>query len=211
MRRFGYEERRLRVRFQQQYMGRRLIDVQEQLIEMFDAAIERALRDYNREDKIQIIIHHSDLRREIVIHMRPNKEINGQAIMNRIEKILQSDETLSIDNSFEITFGLQRMDRGGGRTVAITNTDIKDKNNSFIKKRSITFIPELEDDETCAARAVVICMAKLKDDPPLGKSDKEEQGARTGIEYPERQGCTIAACCRPPTRQACGNQRLLGI
>ena len=163
MRRFGYEERRFRVRFNQDYMGRRLIDVQEQLIEMFDATIERALRDYNREDKTSIVIRHNDLRREIVIHMRPNREISGQNIMNRIEKILQSDETLSIDNSFEITFGLLRMDRGGGR-VAITNTDIKDKNNSLIKKRCITVIPELQDDETCAARAVVVCLAKLRND-----------------------------------------------
>ena len=167
MRRFGYEERKFRVRFQEEYMGRRLIEIQQQLTEMFDAVVERALREYNAEDRTSIVIQHGDLRREIVIHMRPNRDISGLTIMNRIEKILQSDETLSIDNSFQITFGILRMDRGGGR-VAITNTDIKDKNNSLIKKRCITVIPELPNDETCAARAVVICMAKLKGDPHWG-------------------------------------------
>ena len=53
--------------------------------------------------------------------------------MNRVEKVLHSDKELSIDNSFQIHLGVLRTDRGRGRT-ALTNADVKDKNNSLIRK-----------------------------------------------------------------------------
>ena len=165
-RKYGYEERKFKVQFDKDYMGKRLVDVQQQLRGMFEETVQRGLRDYGHEDRASIVIQHNDLRRDIVIHMRKNKDISAEAIMNRVEKVLQSDDELSIDNSFQINFGLLRTDKGGGRT-ALTNADIKDKNNSLIRKKCITVIPELPDDQTCSARAVVVCMAKLNNDPHL--------------------------------------------
>ena len=165
-RQFGYEEKKFKVKFNKEYMGRRLVDVQGQLKGMFQDVMNRALQDYGNDDKASIVVQHNDLKKDIVIHMRKNKDITTDTIMGRMEKVLQSDEELSIDNSFEINFGLLRTDRGGGR-VAITNTDIKDKNNSLIKKKCVTMIPELKDDVTCAARAIVVCLARLNNDPHL--------------------------------------------
>jgi hypothetical protein len=51
--------------------------------------------------------------------MRPQNLITGQSIMSRIQKVLQSSENLSVDNSFQIEFGILHQDRGGGRKATI--------------------------------------------------------------------------------------------
>ena len=62
----------------------------------------------------------------------------------------------------------------------ITDTDIKDKNNSLIKKRCVTVIPELENDQTCAARALSDCIAQLNNDPNLKQLQRQNRAHRLG-------------------------------
>ena len=59
---------------------------------------------------------------------------------------------------------LQKEDRGGGPTPII-NTDNQSQLCSAKTKRSIVFIPAIENENICAARAIVTCMAKLQGMP----------------------------------------------
>jgi len=147
--RFGYEERSYRATFDQRFIGHRLIDVQDDLEEMFREVIDRATEHHGEQDRARVIVHHNDLRQDIVIHMRPQNQITPQSIMNRIEKVLQSEESLSVDNSFHIEFGILHEDRGGGAT------------NPYIT---------IPNDELTIARAIVVAMARLKEEPSTFKT-----------------------------------------
>ena len=109
--RYGYEERSFRATFDQSYLGQRLVDVHQDLEDMFQGVIDKAAEHHGPQDRARVIIQHNDLKQDIIIHMRPQHLITGQTIMNRIEKDLQSDESLSI---FQVDFGILQNDRGGG-------------------------------------------------------------------------------------------------
>ena len=134
-RRYGYEERNFRATFDQQYMGHRLIDIQQQLEDMFQDVVDKATERHGPHDKARVVIQHNDLRQDIVTPMRPESLITGKTIMDRMEKVLQSDESLSVDNSFHVNFGIFHPDKGGGSPI-------------------IT-IPEIPNDTTGVARSII--------------------------------------------------------
>ena len=86
----------------------------------------------------------------------------------RVGAVLQSNQSLNIDESFMVDVGIMHdAEAGGGgdgsaRRKAITNTDTTSEDCSIKKKRSMVFIPDVEDEYLCAGRAIVTCMAKLK-------------------------------------------------
>ena len=86
----------------------------------------------------------------------------------RVGAVLQSNQSLNIDESFMVDVGIMHdAEAGGGgdgsaRRKAITNTDTTSEDCSIKKKRSMVFIPDVEGEYLCAGRAIVTCMAKLK-------------------------------------------------
>ena len=76
-RRFGYEERNFRATFNQAYVGHRLLDIHQELEDMFQEVIDRAAQHNDPEDRARVIIQHNDLKQDIVIHMRPQNLITA--------------------------------------------------------------------------------------------------------------------------------------
>lgn len=81
--------------------------------------------------------------------------------------VLQSNEGLSVDDTFQVNVGVMRGEESGGGGVKrkITNTQLFSADCTIKKKKSMIFIPEVEGEYLCAARAVVTCMAKLLNEP----------------------------------------------
>ena len=87
--------------------------------------------------------------------------------------VLDSNKSLSVDQSFTINVGVIRAssDRGGGKTttthtqhsraIPIINTDNTRNDCSIKKKKSMVLIPEISGEFICAARAIVVCMESL--------------------------------------------------
>ena len=67
------------------------------------------------EDLGRVIFHHKGLNNNAVIPLQKLSDLNSQTIMDKIESILQSDESLPIDDSFFITVGTIEYPKGGGR------------------------------------------------------------------------------------------------
>ena len=98
--------------------------------------------------------------------------LNDKTLMNfiisifyRVGAVLQSNQGLDVDQSFEVNVGVMRgSDSGGGpaRSIKIIDTDLQSKNCTIKKKTSMVFIPEVANENLCAARAIVTCMAKLQ-------------------------------------------------
>jgi hypothetical protein len=76
--------------------------------------------------------------------------------MEIIEKVLNSNQNLSIDESFYISIGSIELPKGGARRRI---TKLKGKNNSLKLKTSIVTIEN--EDQLCMARAIGMSWAKL--------------------------------------------------
>ena len=97
--------------------------------------------------------------------------MNADAIMTRIEEVLQSHESLAVDDSFEIGIGVIHIPSGSGRPrVQVTNLHGKRK-NSLTSKRSIVQI--VNSDKLCLARSIAVGLGNLK----------WRQGEKTASEY----------------------------
>lgn len=82
----------------------------------------------------------------------------------RFEAVLNSKQDIDTDQTFEVKVGtLKKEDGGGGKACYIMDTESDE--NSLMKKRSIVYIPIVENDYLCASRAIVTCLAKLRNMP----------------------------------------------
>ncbi|XP_041361918.1 uncharacterized protein LOC121377887 [Gigantopelta aegis] len=109
----------------------------------------RVARDLDDQDVGLVIIRHRDLQTPAVFSLRKWSEITAAKILELLQKLLNSNQSLRLDESFEICIGSIRFPRGG-RRVKFLNAD-----DAIDQKRSI--VPIRNNDELCMARALAVC------------------------------------------------------
>ena len=79
-------------------------------------------------------LNHPILHTPITVSARPVEELTVEDIMTEVEKVLQSEDELKLDEQFEIHVGILRIHRGGrGKYFA-------DRQQNIYRKRSIVQI-----------------------------------------------------------------------
>ena len=96
------------VRFNDQWQGRRLDDLNQQLYRLFENLLARAREGVADNDLLRVVLRHEALNRAIVIPLQEAADMNVEKIMTKVENVLQSEETLSMDNTFQGLFRLIR-------------------------------------------------------------------------------------------------------
>ena len=148
--------------------GARLLDIKEDLVRMFDEVINIASTNYDGKDKARLTIAHSEMPEEIFVHMRDVSNLTGRTVMERFEKVLNSHQDMTVDESFEISVGLMRLFKGGsptkrsGRTLPLFPHLNKTLYSSIVNKKAIVEIICEDNEFICAAKSIVVCMAKLE-------------------------------------------------
>ena len=187
------------------------MDIKDNLTQLFQDIVDLAGRTYDKTDKAQLCINHSELKEEVFIHLQDLRNLSGESIMDRIAKVLNSNEGLTVDNSLQINIGLMRLTRGGGGGTAgshrsppperaSTSAKTKKKSgralplfphldntshSSLFNKKAIVEIVCEDGEFVCAAKSIVVCMAKLdsirRDDYKnlIKKSRQSGRGARS--------------------------------
>ena len=97
-------EKTYRVRFNDQWRGRRLTELKRQLYRLFEDLLAKARQDINDNDHLRIIIRHQALNQAAVVPFQAAGEMNVNKILDKIESLLQSEESLAVDDSFEGIF-----------------------------------------------------------------------------------------------------------
>lgn len=84
-RRYNVEEITFRAKFNNDLQGRKLLDVVDDLHNMFDDIMENVTTEHNDpNDKARLTIRHSGLERDIFIHCQPQHDITADTIMERL-------------------------------------------------------------------------------------------------------------------------------
>ena len=147
-----------RMELSEELVNRRLVDVQHHLYDMFQDLLRNLRNELQIGDLIRIYMNHPDLHVPIMIPAREIQDLQAEDIMAEVEKVLQSEEELKLDENFEIHVGILRIPRGGRGRKDLFN------NEQFIAaKRSIVRI-ENEQDNLCFDRSLAVSLAKLDKD-----------------------------------------------
>ena len=154
------------------FTGDRLMDIRDGLTSMFDDVINIAASNYGPNDKARMTISHADLQKDVYVHLQNVENLPGESIMNRFERVLNSHEQMKADDSFDISVGLLRLNKGGGRYSLPLHPHLNNTQHSAIlNKRSIVNIDcDDEKDLLCGAKSVIVAKAKA-----VTKQDKSKR------------------------------------
>ena len=152
-------DRTYQVKIDEEHHGERLEDIREGLHQMFHQVLQEARGNLAGNDLGRVVIQHDGLHDPIVIPLQPWDQLNADVVMGTIEKVLNSNQNLTVDESMDISIGSVDLPKGsGGSNIRITK--IKGKGNSLQLKTSIVTIKN--DDQLCLARAIGVGWAKYR-------------------------------------------------
>jgi hypothetical protein len=160
VKKYGVEEINYKINFAPDWHGETLYELQDELREMFQDLLDKVRAEHHGEDKVRIFIHSSNLKYNIpiLIPLRHLKDLDVETIMRAIINVLNSNQTLQVDENLRIDIGILKTYRGGARLKIVRN-GLNDPFNEKFRKRCIVNIPMT--DFMCAARAVVVAHSKL--------------------------------------------------
>ena len=155
---YGLYEDIFKVKFANRLQGTSLIDLQQELLELFSDVIRHLNRIYEEQDRVRVYINHPGLlySKPIFIALRPLGDLNANAIMQAVEKVLNSNQALSLDKFFTIHVGIMGNRHAGGRVKLVTAPDV-------VLKRSIIEMVPLDNDHTCVTRAILVGVTKIRE------------------------------------------------
>ena len=137
--------------------GKKIRDIYSDLYDVIQKAIEEVGSRHHPRDLMRVYVNHPNLDSPFSVQLTPIEELNAEAVLRRVESLLQSNTDLNLDDGIELNIGVQQIGKGG-RGTKITNIQ-----DALKKKSSIVEIQNT--DTLCMARAIVVCLAKLNNDP----------------------------------------------
>jgi hypothetical protein len=165
IKKYAAEEMIYQVKFAREWQHRTLGDLQDSFFNMFEDIVKRLKRRYDLDSKVRLFIQHPDLKYSspIFIALRPLRDLTVEAIMNIMERVINSNLNVALNRTFRVDIGIIRPPNGNGK-MKLTCAELDHVMNERFYKRSMVVIPNIENDHTCAARAVVVAMANLRND-----------------------------------------------
>jgi hypothetical protein len=149
-------ERTYEVRFDDQWRGRRLVDLHDRVHAMMDDVLRQARGNLTGSDLGRVIVQHDRLNNPIVVGLQPWEQLNADKVMETVQNVLNSNEDLPLDESFRVMVGSIDLPKGSaGGHLKITR--LRGEDNSIHRKMSMIQIVNV--DQMCMARAIGVCWA----------------------------------------------------
>ena len=149
------------IKLDDRYDNRKLADILPHLDNVFRDVLRDVRPSTARDtDLVRIYLQHPDLRVPITIPLRPWSDLKVRDVMDKIEHVLTSKESLRVQEGFNIHVGTIEVPDGGGRSKVVHVTG---ENSCLKRKKSVVTIQNT--DNLCLARSIVVALAKLHGDP----------------------------------------------
>ena len=152
----GVIDRHYRVKFnpEQSLEGRKLSTMHNQLQNMFDDVISQATAHLRGSDLCRVVVHHPSLTNSVYYPLKKVDKASGQDILQHFENVLNSHQSLEMNEGFSVDVGTMELPGGGTR---LPIDCLVGDDNSLHKKRSIIQIKNT--DNNCLARAIGVAFA----------------------------------------------------
>jgi len=146
------------------------------LPQIFDSIIDDMLsgESVTNDMKIGVSFHHPDLNQPILIPFRPRNNVDGQILVDQIEKLIQSNATVRLDDQL----GTLRITH----VTPLSGEGYHDAGRFFSVKELLDrycVVKIYNDDDMCLARALVVAMEypnRFKDKNRWNRIRKGETG-----------------------------------
>lgn len=144
------------VKFNDQWQGEKLVDIYQKL-NMFDDVLSLA-RGHDA-DLGRVVLCRPNLNNPIFVPLQSGQNLNADTVMSEITKVLNSNETIPVDEHLMVTVGSIDLPKGGswsGNKLSVTS--LFGTNNALREKRSVLYIKN--DNNLCLPIAIGLCFMK---------------------------------------------------
>lgn len=133
-----------------------MLDIPTKLHEMFDDLLSEA-RGHDA-DLGRVVLSHPSLNNPIVVPLQSWENLNADVVMSEITKVLNSNESLPVDENLLVTIGSIDLPKGGGKPRKLPVTSLFGPKNSLQRKRSLFHVEN--DNNLCMAISIGLCFLK---------------------------------------------------
>ena len=172
------EENIYDVKWDDTLKGSKVIEVRDEIEALFDHVLHRAGQSHAEQDLARIYINHPSLHKPSIVPPMPLEELNAQSIMDQIDNVLQSDETLPLDEQFQIHLGIAHIPSGVGRK-AVKISRVQGAKNDLWAKQSLITINNTA--KLCLAWSIVVAHAKLEKHPKYNQIINSRKKIQTDL------------------------------
>ena len=149
------------VRFNNDLNDVDLLESRKRTYGIFNNLIEDVTEDMNPNDQVRFILSSNQLQTPIAIPFCSLEELTTEKVLSHVEKVVQSNEEFRLNNTVNIDVIRVEMPQGSGKSNVKRNiVNIRD----YLKKKK-SVIPINNKDNLCLARALVVSIARIEQDP----------------------------------------------
>ena len=121
---------------------------------VFNEILNEVRKESDENSLARVIIEHNDLNDPIVVPLQELNSMDSSSVLDEIVKVLQSNESLSVDQSCKAIVGSIKLPSGSG---GLRITKLTGENNSLDRKRSII---NMSSKTMCMPVSIAICFVK---------------------------------------------------
>ena len=136
-----------------------LLESRKRTYGIFDHLIKDVTEGMNPNDQVRFVLSSNQLQTPIAIPFCSLEELTTEKVLSHVEKVVQSNEEFRLNTTVNIDVIRVEMPHGSGRCKR-TTLNIRDH---LRKKGSV--IPINNRDDLCLARALVVGIARIEQDP----------------------------------------------
>ena len=140
-----------------------LLESRKRTYGIFDHLIKDVTEGMNPNDQVRFVLSSNQLQTPIAIPFCSLEELTTEKVLFHVEKVVQSNEEFRLNTTVNIDVIRVEMPQGSGRSKR-TTLNIRDY---LKKKRSVILINNR--DNLCLARALVVSIARIENDPQYGR------------------------------------------
>ena len=149
-----------------------LLESRKRTYGIFDHLIKDVTEGMNPNDQVRFVLSSNQLQTPITIPFCSLEELTTEKVLSHVEKVVQSNEEFRLNNTVNIDVIRVEMPQGSGRS----RRDIVNIRDYLKKKQSVITINNK--DNLCLARALVVSIARIEQDPRFGQIRRPESAAQ---------------------------------
>ena len=151
-----------------------LLESRKRTYGIFDHLIKDVTEGMNPKDQVRFVLSSKQLQTPITVPFCSLEELTTEKVLSHVEKVVQSNEEFRLNNTVNIDVIRVEMPQGSGRSRV--KRDIVNIRDYLKKKQSVITINNKDD--LCLARALVVSIARIEQDPRFGQIRRTESVAQ---------------------------------
>ena len=137
-----------------------LLESYERTQKIFEHLLNDVTEGMNEKDQVRFVLRSTQLDTPISIPFMPLHQLTPERVFSQVQRVIQSNRDFRLNDTVSVDIIHVEAPQGSGRKKPRSTLNVKEY---LLKKKSVITIQN--NDNLCLARALVVAIAKVENDP----------------------------------------------